>query len=133
MNETTRGDKWRDYTELQSLLRDLADKARLNIIHVLAGAGEVTVTHLTQALLISQPLVSWHLTILRRHGLVQTRRQGRLVFCSLNMKRYRQCLGLLGELIDVPPPAAPPGSDVTRTASEHPAPISGAYTNKGIG
>jgi DNA-binding transcriptional ArsR family regulator len=50
---------------------------------------------------LSQPLVSWHLRTLRSTGLVETRRSGREVICSLRQEafegyraRERELLGL---------------------------------------
>lgn len=97
---------WQDYTELEKLTRALADKVRLNIVRILANSQEVNVTDLTQQLLISQPLVSWHLTILRRNGLVRTRRQGRQVYCSLDVARCQQSLRQLGDVISGAPASA---------------------------
>ncbi|HEX5441354.1 MAG TPA: metalloregulator ArsR/SmtB family transcription factor, partial [Ktedonobacterales bacterium] len=77
MTQTGTPTGWQDYIELEKLMRALGDKVRLNIVRILANSQEVNVTDLTQQLLISQPLVSWHLAILRRNGLVRTRRQGR--------------------------------------------------------
>jgi len=67
----------------------------------------MSVTELAQRLLntgrpITQPLVSWHLAILRRHGLVRTRRHGRLVYCSLDTARYQHCLRKLAEVVAQP-------------------------------
>jgi hypothetical protein len=105
---------WQDYTELEKLTRALADKVRLNIVRILANSQEVNVTDLTQQLLISQPLVSWHLAILRRNGLVRTRRQGRQVYCSLDVARCQQSLEQLSGVISgapaVPASAAAPAS-----------------------
>ena len=69
--------EWLELTDLKMMLRALADEARLNIVHHLAGLGEVNVTEICRALNISQPLVSWHLAMLRRAGLVRRRRRGR--------------------------------------------------------
>ena len=98
---------WQDYVELEKLTRALADKVRLNIVRILANSQEVNVTDLTQQLLISQPLVSWHLAILRRNGLVRTRRQGRQVYCSLDLARCQYSLRQLGDVISGAPAAAP--------------------------
>jgi ArsR family transcriptional regulator len=74
--------------DLRSALRALSDTARLRIIQYLANYdGEITVSDLTKALRISQPLASWHLRKLRSAQLVSTRRVGRQVFCSLNRTR----------------------------------------------
>lgn len=101
-----------DYLELKRTLRALGDVVRLQIVRVLAGCAEMNVTDLAQVLAaegrpVSQPLVSWHLAMLRRAGLVRTRRMGRLVYCSLDRDRYRACLRGLGELVDGPAGAQP--------------------------
>ncbi len=90
---------YEDYFELQRALRALGDEVRLNIVRVLAGQGEVNVTDLAATLLISQPLVSWHLGALRRSGLVHKRRQGREVLISLDTNRYFAVLRQLGALV----------------------------------
>jgi ArsR family transcriptional regulator len=73
-------------------LRDMAryfyalkDVLRLRVLVTLAENAEMTVTELAQALHVSQPLVSFHLQPLRVLGLVQVRRSGREVHCSLSM------------------------------------------------
>ncbi|MBI2865220.1 MAG: helix-turn-helix transcriptional regulator [Chloroflexi bacterium] len=73
--------------ELKVALKALADTSRLGIIQKLGGCEETTVTDLALLVRISQPLISWHLRILRRAGLVHTRRRGRTVYCSLNRDR----------------------------------------------
>ncbi|HLW00955.1 MAG TPA: metalloregulator ArsR/SmtB family transcription factor [Ktedonobacterales bacterium] len=90
--------EWLELTELKTMLRALADEARLNIVHHLAGLGEVNVTEICQALNISQPLVSWHLTMLRRAGLVRRRRRGRQAYCSLDRARFQRCQEWLASL-----------------------------------
>lgn len=111
MTQTGTPSGWQDYVELEKLTRALADKVRLNIVRILANSQqEVNVTDLTQQLLISQPLVSWHLAILRRNGLVRTRRQGRQVYCSLDVERYDRCLRMLADVVTG-------NGDVTTTAA----------------
>jgi len=74
--------------DLRYALRALSDMARLRIIQYLATYDEeITVSDLTKALHISQPLASWHLRQLKRAQLVSTRRVGRQVFCTLNRTR----------------------------------------------
>jgi ArsR family transcriptional regulator len=127
MNEAEKGVGWQDYTDLKGMLRALGDIARLNLVRVLASTDEVNVTDLAQTLLISQPLVSWHLSALRRHGLVRTRRQGRQVYCSLNLERYRECMRMLGQVIGEPtgaPPRRPatPNDETAARSSQPPTP-----------
>ena len=57
--------------------------------------------------MVSQPLVSWHLTILRRMEFVRTRRQGREVYCSLDAARYQQCVAMLAAVIGEQPARQP--------------------------
>lgn len=70
--------------ELSSHYRALADATRLRIIRALWRRREGTVTDLCEELRVSQPLMSWHLRILRRAGLVTTYRSGRQVHCAVN-------------------------------------------------
>ena len=91
--------EWLELTDLKLMLRALADEARLNIVHHLAGMSEVNVTDICRALDISQPLVSWHLNMLRRAGLVRRRRLGRQVYCSLDKARFQRCQEWLSSLI----------------------------------
>lgn len=112
---------WQDYTELEKLARALADKVRLNIVRILANSQEVNVTDLTQQLLISQPLVSWHLAILRRNGLVRTRRQGRQVYCSLDVARCQQSLRQLGDVVNGAPLSPASGAASASSTSSAPS------------
>ena len=131
MDDTTSTDH--DYLDLKRTLRALGDVVRLHIVRVLGGCAEITVTDLALMLAgegrpVSQPLVSWHLAMLRRAGLVRTRRVGRLVYCSLDRDRYQACLRRLGELVAAPPatepqpaPAASPVSAAPATTASTPA------------
>jgi ArsR family transcriptional regulator len=89
-----------DWRELKIMTKALADIARLTIVYYLARHNEVTVTDLTDMLNLSQPLVSWHLRKLRRAGLIETRRSGRQVHCSLNLPRFQLWLQRLENLVD---------------------------------
>jgi DNA-binding transcriptional ArsR family regulator len=68
----------------------LKDVLRLRILVTLAESGEMTVTELARSLHVSQPLVSFHLRPLRMIGLVQVRRAGREVYCSLNLPEIQR-------------------------------------------
>lgn len=85
--------------ELKLALKALADISRLQIVEHLADSREVKVTELALALRMSQPLLSWHLRSLRRARLVNTRREGRVVYCSLNLNRLAWCQEELAGLV----------------------------------
>jgi DNA-binding transcriptional ArsR family regulator len=72
-------------TELQAaseLLKALASPIRMGIVRELAGGGK-RVHELTDALGVSQPLISQHLRVLRGHRVVVARRHAREVEYSL--------------------------------------------------
>jgi DNA-binding transcriptional ArsR family regulator len=71
------------YREAALVHKALADPTRLRIVQRLA-AGHATVSDLIDLVDLSQPLVSWHLRRLRVAGLVETRRAGREVICTLS-------------------------------------------------
>ena len=89
-----------DIRDMGYALRALSDTARLRILEYLSGYDEITVSELTKALRISQPLASWHLRKLRRAQLIITRREGRQVFCSLNRARLNDTLQSLSQWCD---------------------------------
>ncbi len=76
--------------EMARYFHALKDILRLRILVTLAGSGEMTVTELAQTLHISQPLVSFHLRPLRVLDLVQVRRSGREVYCSVNIPEIQR-------------------------------------------
>jgi DNA-binding transcriptional ArsR family regulator len=76
--------------EMARYFHALKDILRLRILVTLAGSGEMTVTALSRALHVSQPLVSFHLRPLRLLGLVQVRRAGREVYCSLDLREIQR-------------------------------------------
>jgi DNA-binding transcriptional ArsR family regulator len=81
--------------ELPDHFLAFANPTRLRILERLAENGEVNVNDLAAHLHMSQPRISWHLRMLRVGGVIRTRREGRLVYCSLdveNIQRVRQRL-----------------------------------------
>ena len=85
--QVARDGELRDLAQYFHALRDVL---RLRILLLLAREGEMTVTELTRALRVSQPLVSFHLRPLRLLGLVEVRRSGREVYCSVSIDEVRR-------------------------------------------
>jgi DNA-binding transcriptional ArsR family regulator len=79
-----------DLRRLRTLYRALGDETRLRMIGLLAEVGPMAVTSLSREVGMSQPLVSWHLRILRLAGLVDTERQGRTVICRLRTAAFEE-------------------------------------------
>jgi len=70
--------------ELALHFEGLAHPTRITILERLASSVEMRVSELADFCKVSQPRMSWHLRILRRSGLISTRREGREVFCRLD-------------------------------------------------
>lgn len=77
-----------DLRRLRTLYRALGDETRLRVIGILAEVGPMPVGELSSRVGLSQPLISWHLRILRLAGLIDTRRQGREVICALRTAAF---------------------------------------------
>jgi DNA-binding transcriptional ArsR family regulator len=81
--------------ELSDHFLGFANPTRLRILQRLGEMGEVNVTELAEHMHMSQPRISWHVRMLRLGGVIRVRRDGRQVWCSLdveNIRRYRERL-----------------------------------------
>lgn len=72
----------------------LADPTRILILYELAE-GPRTVTQLTEALNLSQPMVSRHLKVLRERGMASATRSGAMVDYKLADPRLIEAMDLL--------------------------------------
>lgn len=79
-----------DMRRLRTLYRALGDETRLRVIGLLAEIGPMPVNELSARVALSQPLISWHLRILRLAGLVDTQRQGRTTICRLRTAAFKE-------------------------------------------
>ncbi len=80
-----------DLRDLRTFHKALGDTTRLRIVRRLSE-GPATVGHLIGLVDLSQPLVSWHVRTLKAAGLVETRRSGREVICSLRREAFQRFL-----------------------------------------
>ena len=79
-----------DLRRLRTLYKALGDESRLRITSVLAEFGPMPVNELTSRVGLSQPLISWHLRIMRLAGVIETRRKGRIVICQLRPAAFEE-------------------------------------------
>lgn len=93
-----------DATELQesagkaaNLMRSLSSEKRLMLLCQLA-AGERSVSQLCDSLGLSQTNASQQLAVLRREGLVTTRRDGQTIYYALAGEDARRIIEVLYEL-----------------------------------
>jgi DNA-binding transcriptional ArsR family regulator len=89
----------RDLRRLRTVYRALGDETRLRVISLLAEHGPMPVNELSARVVLSQPLISWHLRILRLAGLIDTRRQGRETICRLRTAAFEELHEIEARLI----------------------------------
>jgi ArsR family transcriptional regulator, arsenate/arsenite/antimonite-responsive transcriptional repressor len=79
-------------------LRALAHPARLEIVSHVAARGPLCVCHLNEDLHYSQPTISKHLGVLRKAGLLESTRDGRWVYYTINESALDAAAGYLDDL-----------------------------------
>lgn len=79
------------------LLKAMANKHRLLILCML-GDRELSVSELNIELNIPQSTLSQHLAVLRKDGLVQTRREAQTIYYSLSSEQVKTLIATLYQL-----------------------------------
>ena len=87
--------------ELPDHFLAFANPTRLRILERLGKVGEESVNDLAAHLRMSQPRISWHLRMLRVGGVIRTRRDGRQVYCSLDVQNIARVRARLDQLLGI--------------------------------
>lgn len=90
-----------DYPKLREAVltfRGVNHKVRQRMLDIMEANGKVSVTDLYIKLRMEQSQTSQHLAILRRAGVVNAERQGKIIFYSVNHKRLNQINKIAQEL-----------------------------------
>ncbi len=90
-----------DYTVLRKavlVLRAVNHKLRQSIVILLEENKRMTVTEIYVKLRLEQSVASQHLAILRRAGVVNTERQGKFIYYSLNHDRIAEISAFIEDL-----------------------------------
>jgi ArsR family transcriptional regulator len=87
--------------ELPDHFLAFANPTRLRILERLGKVGEESVNDLAEFLRMSQPRISWHLRMLRVGGVVRTRRDGRQVYCLLDVENIARERRNLDQLLGI--------------------------------
>ena len=82
----------------------LAAPSRCRLVYALLEAGEICVCDLACTLRMTESNVSHHLSVLRSHGLVRARREGKMVFYSPDDEHIRLLLDLARAHVTEPRP-----------------------------
>ena len=80
-----------------TMMKAIANESRLLILCNLEGT-ELSVTELNDHLALSQSALSQHLAVLRKGGLVNTRRESQTIYYSLSDGRSSKVIKTLHEL-----------------------------------
>lgn len=80
------------------MFRALGDPVRLELLAHIAARGPICVCHLEEALAYRQSRVSKHLAVLRRAGLVSSRRDGSWAYYSVVPEALEIARGFLDQV-----------------------------------
>jgi DNA-binding transcriptional ArsR family regulator len=87
--------------ELPDHFLGFANPTRLRILQRLGEKGEENVNDLAVHMRMSQPRISWHLRMLRVGGIIRTRREGRQVYCSLDIENIARERARLDQMLGI--------------------------------
>ncbi|MGB7063369.1 MAG: metalloregulator ArsR/SmtB family transcription factor [Candidatus Zixiibacteriota bacterium] len=77
-------------TKCDDFFKALSDETRQSILKMLEGK-QLCVCEIVQAFDVSQPTISHHLDILKRAGLIESKRKGQNIYYSLNRDCFKEC------------------------------------------
>ena len=81
------------------ILRAINHKLRQQILKLIDESGKITVTEIYVKLRLEQSVASQHLAILRKAGIVNTERDGKFIFYTVNYKRIDEISQFVKDLV----------------------------------
>lgn len=88
-----------NFKKASLILRAINHKLRQQILKQIDEHGKMTVTELYVQLRLEQSVASQHLAILRKAGFVQTERNGKFIYYSINTDRIREVNEMVNGLL----------------------------------
>ena len=91
-----------DYNALKKaalVLRALNHKLRQQLLKLIEDEKKITVTEIYVRLRLEQSVASQHLAILRKAGIVNTERDGKFIFYTVNYKRIDEIGQFVKDLV----------------------------------
>ena len=70
------------------ILRSINHKLRQDILKLIDAQENITVTEVYTTLKIEQSVASQHLALMRKAGIVVTRKEGKYIFCLCLLKKH---------------------------------------------
>ena len=84
------------------IFRAINHPLRKQMLQLLHENVRMTVTEIFIKLRLEQSVASQHLAVLRKAGMVNTERQGKFIFYSVNYQRIKQVHQVAGEFVSHP-------------------------------
>ncbi|MDB5224208.1 MAG: transcriptional regulator, ArsR family [Chitinophagaceae bacterium] len=81
------------------VLRSLNHKLRQQIIKIINESDKLAVTEIYVKLRLEQSVASQHLAILRKAGIVTTKREGKFIYYTINKKRVEAIDEFVSKLV----------------------------------
>ena len=81
------------------VLRSLNHKLRQQIIKIIHESEKLAVTEIYVKLRLEQSVASQHLAILRKSGIVTTKREGKFIYYTINKKRVEAINEFVNKLV----------------------------------
>lgn len=76
-----------ELNEGYDVLRSISHDLRLRIVSLINDLGQVNVNEIYKTLNLEQSITSQHLKVLRDSKIVETKREGKMIFYSLNHEK----------------------------------------------
>lgn len=89
-----------DLSTATEILRALAHPLRMKIISFIDKQNKINVNKIYNTLKLEQSITSQHLRILRKAGLVETVRDGKFIFYSVNYDKLKQVNMSIGTFLE---------------------------------
>ena len=81
------------------ILRALNHKLRQQILDLIHNEKKITVTEIYVRMRLEQSVASQHLAILRKAGIVETLRDGKFIYYSVNLSRIDDINRIVADLL----------------------------------
>ena len=87
----------KDYKQYALYLKALGEETRMEIFHMLSD-GELCACDILEAFHITQPTLSYHMKILSKSGLINSRKDGIWMRYSINKEALEDLKSLFGHI-----------------------------------
>lgn len=86
--------------ESSELLRALTHPLRMQILEFIDSQDHINVNKIYNTLNLEQSITSQHLRILRNAGIVETTRDGKYIFYSINYEKVKSAMAAINTFLD---------------------------------